>query len=371
MSNKNPTDRAQDVYAGLRSARLILPCRDLSQTLRFLQERLGFRTDRIFPADDPREAWVSGLGLQLILLRDAEAAPAEIRVECDASAAKRFEGDELTGPGGLRIELLAPPGQAELPALRSALIISRSSDSAQWIVGRAGMRYRDLIPGRLGGRFIASHIAIPDGGPVPDSVHFHAIHFQLIYCLKGWVRVVYEDQGEPFVLKAGDAVLQPPLIRHRVLEASEGLEVLEVSCPAEHETMIDHRLQLPNPTHKPERDFSGQGFVRHIAEQSTWTAADADGFERCTTAIERATDGLASVEIARPCAARTPIHRNHNGPAFHFVYVLSGKLSLTGDDSFTTWLNMGDSIVLPSELEWSFGETSSDLMFVDVRVQEA
>ena len=31
------------------------------------------------------------------------------------------------------------------------------------------MHYRDLIPSRLGGSIIASHIRIPDGGPVPDA----------------------------------------------------------------------------------------------------------------------------------------------------------------------------------------------------------
>ena len=46
------------------------------------------------------------------------------------------------------------------------------------------MRYRDLIP-RLGGRFIASHILIDQGGPVSDYVHFHSVRFQMIYCHNG------------------------------------------------------------------------------------------------------------------------------------------------------------------------------------------
>ena len=82
--------------------------------------------------------------------------------------------------------------------------------ASEWFARRAGMRYRDLLPGRQGGRVIASHIQIPDGGPVRDDVHFHRIHFQMIYCCRGWVRVVYEDQGAPFVLEPGDCVLQPP-----------------------------------------------------------------------------------------------------------------------------------------------------------------
>src|SRR3546814_7577110 len=110
------------------------------------------------------------------------------------------------------------------------------------------MHYRDLIPGRLGGRFIASHIRIPDGGEVADYVHYHRVRFQMIFCKTGWVRVVYEDQGPPFVLHAGDCVLQPPQIRHRVLEASAGLEVVELGCPAVHETCADHGLRSEEHT---------------------------------------------------------------------------------------------------------------------------
>ena len=82
---------------------------------------------------------------------------------------------------------------------------------------------------------------------MPDYVHRHRVRFQLIYCYRGSVRVVYEDQGPPFVLQAGDAVLQPPEIRHRVLESSAGLEVIEVSCPAEHETLADLDWSCPRP----------------------------------------------------------------------------------------------------------------------------
>jgi hypothetical protein len=66
------------------------------------------------------------------------------------------------------------------------------------------MQYRNLLPGRLGGELVASHIRIPRGGLVPDYVHWHDIRLQLIFCYKGWVRVVYEDQGPPFVMQPGD-----------------------------------------------------------------------------------------------------------------------------------------------------------------------
>lgn len=189
----------------------VIPCPDLGEAVAYFTERLGFRIETLFPADDPRVTVVSGHGL-------------EFRLEASAAPAVRAPGE--------------------------------------WVVGRAGMRYRDLIPGRLGGRVIASHIHIPAGGPVPDYVHYHRVRFQMIHCWKGWARLVYEDQGEPFVLQAGDCVLQPPQIRHRVLDCSPGLEVIEITSPADHETVADHDLSLPTLQMRPEREFGGQRFVR-------------------------------------------------------------------------------------------------------------
>ena len=123
-------------------------------------------------------------------------------------------------------------------------------------------------------------------------MHFHKVRFQMIFCYKGWVRLVYEDQGEPFVMKAGDCVLQPPEIRHRVLEASDGLEVVEIGCPADHPTHVDHILPLPTDYLRPERDFNGQAFVFHQAAKADWVPWTAPGFEARDLGIAAATDGL-------------------------------------------------------------------------------
>ena len=196
------------------------------------------------------------------------------------------------------------------------------------------MRYRDLIPGRFGGRYIASLIEIPDGGEVPDYVHFHDVRFQMIFCAAGWVRVVYEDQGEPFMLEAGDCVLQPPGIRHRVLEASPGLEVIEVSAPAEHVTHRDHDLVLPNGVAPASRRYRGQRFVRHVAadaELGAWRG----GPLRCRdTGIADATDGAARVRVvvagdARADAAADPAWTNDDAELLLLV-VLAGAATLGG-----------------------------------------
>jgi catechol 2,3-dioxygenase-like lactoylglutathione lyase family enzyme len=240
-ANRDAASLAEHV----RMAQVVLPCRDLATTLAFFTDRLGFKVNLIFPADSPQTAVVSGHGLTLRLETGTPAAPMTLRLLCDLAALPAGTPHTLSAPDGTRIELAEARLPLEVPEGTREFVLTRMSEG--WGVGRAGMQYRDLIPSRLGGRFIASHIRIPVGGPVPDYVHFHRIRFQMIYCKAGWARLVYEDQGAPFLFHAGDCVLQPPEIRHRVLEASDGLEVIEIGCPALHETFADHAMTLPTP----------------------------------------------------------------------------------------------------------------------------
>ena len=210
------------------------------------------------------------------------------------------------------------------------------------------MRYRDLIPDRQGGRVIASHIEIPTGGPVPDYVHYHAVQVQMIYCYRGWVRLVYEDQGPPFVLAAGDCVLQPPGIRHRVLESSAGLEVIELSCPAEHETFTDHELSLPTATVDPDRRFGGQRFVRHQAAHARWQPWRVASFEAQEIQIAAASEGLARVHVLRPVAgASAAASLRHDGELW-FGFVLDGGVTLSRSGHAEERLEPGDAFVTPA-----------------------
>lgn len=270
---------------------------------------LGFRLDLIMPADDPTEA---------VLSRDGVV----VRVSASST------------------ELRAP---LVVPDLVPSLVVTRAGGAS--VVGRAGMEYRDLIPDRQGGRFIASHIRIPDGGPVPDDVHFHDVRFQVIVCRAGWVRVVYEDQGPPFVLAPGDVVLQPPGIRHRVLEASPGLEVVEVGCPARHPTMLDHGLALPTAEVRPDRAYgAGQRFVRHVAATAGWSPSVVPGWEARETAVAAATDGLAGVRHLRPDGAPAGPWR-HTGELC-LRYVTQGRVTVVGEDLHED-LGPDDCIVVP------------------------
>jgi len=181
--------RAVALAEHIRLAQVLLPCRDLAADLAFFTGRLGFKVNLIFPADAPAAAVIAGHGLVLRLeASEASATPITLRLLCDLASLPAGTPHVLTAPGGTRIELVEARLPVEVPEGTQEFVLSRIGD--QWGVGRAGMHYRDLIPSRLGGRFVASHIRIPEGGPVPDYVHFHRIRFQMIYCKAGWARLV-------------------------------------------------------------------------------------------------------------------------------------------------------------------------------------
>ena len=350
------------------AAEVVLPCADLAVTLAFFCDRLGFRVDAIHPADDPRTAVVSGHGLRLRLQRGGTGAPGVLRLTCRLPMALGAGAHELTAPNGTRIELVDAAPPLLVPDSPPTFVVNRAGDASAWVEGRAGMRYRDLIPGRQGGRFIASHIHIEEGGPVPDYVHFHRVRMQLIYCHRGWVRVVYEDQGPPFVMQAGDCVLQPPQIRHRVLECSPGLEVIEVSCPAEHETFADHALTLPTGTLQPTRVFGGQRFVHHRAADATWHPAH-EGFEVRDLGIAEATARLAGARVLRSTGS-TPPARTHDGELL-FYCVLQGALTLSVDGHDPHELAIGDACTLPADVGFRLAARGDDLELLEVSLPSA
>jgi quercetin dioxygenase-like cupin family protein len=198
---------------------------------------------------------------------------------------------------------------------------------------------------------------------VPDYVHFHKLRFQMIFCRKGWVRVVYEDQGPPFVMEAGDCVLQPPQIRHRVLESSPGLEVVEIACPAVHETFADNALTLPTATVDPRRDFGGQRFDRHVAATARGQPWRSGGFEAQETGIAEATRGLAGVRVVRPKGATEMPASAHAGE-FLFQFVLAGAATLQCDGAHR--LAPGDAVTIPAGLRHALAECTPDLSLLEV-----
>ena len=355
--------------AGAMHAEVRLPSRDLHADLAFYGDTLGFRLESIFPADDPAVAVMTGHGLRIRLDRGAGEAPGTIRLLCERPEAFAAGARELVAPNGTRVEIRAREPVFARPPARHALVVQRMGEGEPWGVGRAGMHYRDLIPGRLGGAVIASHIRIPKGGPVPDMVHFHTVTFQLIYCRRGWFDLVYEDQGPPFRLEAGDCVIQPPKIRHRVLESSDNGEVIELGVPAEHLTTIDHALDLPTATLDPQRDFGGQRFCRHRMRDAVWGPWRMPGFEARRTGIDDATRGVANVEVARvvngAMDGSTAVVTSHDADIL-FTFVLQGGLTLRASGLEAQELRAGDAFTVPPRTRAAYERRSADLELLEV-----
>ena len=336
---------------------------DIRADIAFFTKTLGFKMDMIYPADDPQVAVFSGFGVSLRLDQQSDVPPVTLRLRCDDPGALGGVGEQIA-PGGTIVDITEMHPPLVLPQTLHSFVVRRLADQAPWVVGRAGMHYRDLIPDRLGGSIIASHIRIPDGGPVPDMVHYHTVGFQLIFCYRGWVDLVYEDQGEPFRLYAGNCVIQPPEIRHRVLFASDNIEVIEIGVPAEHITTIDHQMELPNGAANPDRVFQGQKFVHHKAEDADWQDFRLKGFTSRDTLIAQNTQNVAGVHVVKR-GIGTPEWAAHDSD-IHFTFVMEGSMTLEGAQRDPHRLEAGDAFVTPPSMLTRYSDASEDLELLEV-----
>jgi hypothetical protein len=104
---------------------------------------------------------------------------------------------------------------------------------------RSYAKYRDLdIVSATNGSARAHVIKmIPPCDPaVVSKRHFHDVEFQMIYVLKGWIKGEYEGAGV-LTMREGSCWLQPPRIKHSVLDYSDDCELLEIIMPADFETV--------------------------------------------------------------------------------------------------------------------------------------
>jgi len=102
---------------------------------------------------------------------------------------------------------------------------------------RGFFEYRDLgIKEATDGRFGAHVIRAVPGKHDEREKHVHKLEFQMVYVLKGWVKFWYDGTGE-VTLKAGSCVHQPPGIKHQELAHSDDLELIEITLPADFDTL--------------------------------------------------------------------------------------------------------------------------------------
>jgi uncharacterized RmlC-like cupin family protein len=104
---------------------------------------------------------------------------------------------------------------------------------------RSYAHYRDLGMGKATNGLLQAHVIrlVPPCDPaVVSKRHFHEVDVQMIYVLKGWIKTEFEGQGE-ITMREGAAWLQPPRIKHTVLDYSDDCELLEIISPAKFKTV--------------------------------------------------------------------------------------------------------------------------------------
>ena len=123
--------------------------------------------------------------------------------------------------------------------IKSRFIVNRKKENPFVSGGlRVYREYRDLgiadaTDGRIHAQIIRTTRPCPEGG---SGLHYHDLEFQMVYVLKGNSRVWFEGHGE-VTFEQGDCWIQPPGIKHNVMYYSEDYELLEITLPAEYETV--------------------------------------------------------------------------------------------------------------------------------------
>ena len=103
---------------------------------------------------------------------------------------------------------------------------------------RSYAKYRDLGMSKATNGLLQAHVIrlLPPCDPkVVSKRHYHDVDLQIIYVLKGWIKGEYD--GQVVTMREGAAWLQPPRIKHTVLDYSDDCELLEIIVPADFKTV--------------------------------------------------------------------------------------------------------------------------------------
>jgi mannose-6-phosphate isomerase-like protein (cupin superfamily) len=123
-------------------------------------------------------------------------------------------------------------------ARKQTFVVSHLADGKFEQGLRRYAHYRDLGIAKATGGLAAAHVIRLVPPCIPEEVakrHYHDVDFQMIYVLKGWFKGEYD--GEVVTMREGSAWLQPPKIKHTVLDYSDDCELLEIILPADFETV--------------------------------------------------------------------------------------------------------------------------------------
>ncbi len=149
-----------------------------------------------------------------------------------AAAPRKHATPRRTGHSAIKTKRAAGPK-------RQRFVASHHHPDAYEKGLRRYAQYRDLGIAAATSGLARAHVIrmIPPCDPAEVSKrHYHDVDFQMIYVLKGWIKGEYEGAGE-VTMYEGSAWLQPPRIKHTVLDYSDDCELLEIILPADFETV--------------------------------------------------------------------------------------------------------------------------------------
>jgi hypothetical protein len=170
-------------------------------------------------------------------------AKTAVKKAAPKKAASRIPAARRTPPRRTRAavaprrKVAAPRLKAAAPAQRFAVSHLNEADFAADGL-RSYALYRDLGIAAASGGLCQAHV-IRLLSPCTDEVrkrHSHEPELQLIYVLKGWIKNEFDGEGVQ-MMSAGSCWLQPPGIKHTVLDYSADVELLEIIVPADFKTV--------------------------------------------------------------------------------------------------------------------------------------
>ncbi len=100
-------------------------------------------------------------------------------------------------------------------------------------------KYRDLGISLATNGLVQAHVVqfVPPCRPEEVSkLHYHDVEFQMVYVLKGSIKTELEGQGA-ITMREGSCWIQPPRVKHKVLDYSDDCQVLEIVLPADFKTV--------------------------------------------------------------------------------------------------------------------------------------
>ena len=130
-------------------------------------------------------------------------------------------------------------GKAKAQPRKQTFVASHSDPNPFEGGLRTYAKYRDLGIAAATEGLAQAHVIkmIPPCDPaVVSKRHYHDVEFQMIYVLKGWIKGEYDGAGV-VTMREGSCWLQPPKIKHAVLDYSDDCELLEIILPADFATV--------------------------------------------------------------------------------------------------------------------------------------